>query len=255
MFFQSNSDLKKGGKMNNLTIIDGVTEYGVTTFDGSKAVVSSRRVAEVFNKRHDNVLRDIENIIEKAKDDFTSPNFGVSDYGKFTALNFEVSEYKDGSGKKNKEFLLTKDGFMLVVMGFTGKKAMKIKVAYINQFNQMEELIKSRYFSRIDYKPMMLALQESREVMGKNTSYFHYSNEANMLNRIVLGYTAKDYCEENNIDRDKLRDNLPKWQLEALHKLEALNTDLIHMGLEYRERKEMLKRKYEYMFNRLKLVS
>ncbi|MTI62171.1 MAG: Rha family transcriptional regulator [Firmicutes bacterium] len=227
--------------MSNLTIVDGVTEYGVTTFDGSKVIVSSRRVARVFGKRHDNVLRDIRDIGKDVTDQFWS-------------LNFEESKYKT-RGKYYPEFLLTKDGFTLLTMGFTGKKAMKFKIAYINQFNQMKELIKNRYFARIEYKPMMEALQESRETQGKSTSYFHYSNEANMLNRIVLGSTAKDYCEENNIDRDKLRDNLPEWQLKALHKLEVLNTDLIQMGLDYQQRKEMLIKKYNYMFNRLKLAS
>lgn len=75
---------------------------------------TSRRVAEVFNKEHYNVIRDIE---------------GLNCSQDFTTLNFEVSEYKDKSGKRNKEYVMTKDGFTMLAMGYTGEKAMHFKVS------------------------------------------------------------------------------------------------------------------------------
>ena len=92
------------------------------------AVGSSRVVAD-FDKRHDHVLRDINNIIESN----TTQNWG---------LLFIESQYKASNGKMNKEYLLTRDGFSLLVMGFTGKEALQWKLQYIEAFNKMEEQIK-----------------------------------------------------------------------------------------------------------------
>ena len=93
------------------------------------AVVSSRVVAYDFDKRQDHVLRDINNIIESN----TTQNWG---------LLFIESQYKASNGKMNKEYLLTRDGFSLLVMGFTGKEALQWKLQYIEAFNKMEEQIK-----------------------------------------------------------------------------------------------------------------
>lgn len=66
---------------------------------------TSRKVAEIFAKRHDNVLRDVEKIKEKCSRDFTR-------------LNFEVSIYRYKSGKKNKEYRITKNGFIMLAIQF-----------------------------------------------------------------------------------------------------------------------------------------
>ena len=78
-------------------------------------------VAETFNKRHTHILDTIAKLAE--------PKNGLSE--NFIQRNFALSSYKDNSGKQNKMYLLTKDGFAIVVMGFTGKKATTFKEAYI----------------------------------------------------------------------------------------------------------------------------
>ena len=227
--------------MNKLTIKEGITELGVTTLDGNKATVSSRMVAEVFGKRHADVLAKVDQMIERAEDT------------KFTERNFGLSEYKDRSGKRNREYLLTKDGVILLAMGYGGKKFIDLKVEYIKQFNQMEKLIKERHFTKVEYAPMNDALKEYRDKLDKKTSYFHYSNEANMINRIVLGMTSKEYREKHNIDKKEVRDNLAPWQLETIKELQRTNTDLIKMGLSYHFRKELIDKKYNYLFDNLQL--
>ncbi|OIV46815.1 hypothetical protein BK025_08760 [Sodalis sp. TME1] len=86
------------------------------TIQNGKAVTTSLDVADYFDKRHDNVLRAIERLDCSEK---------------FTALNFEVSEYTDSTGRKLPMYTMTKDGFVFLVMGFTGKKAAAFKEAYI----------------------------------------------------------------------------------------------------------------------------
>jgi Rha family phage regulatory protein len=83
---------------------------------------SSLKVAEAFGKRHGDVIRKVESL-ECSED--------------FSQRNFASAEYLDEQGKARKSYEITKDGFMFLVMGFTGKAAAQIKEAYINAFNWM----------------------------------------------------------------------------------------------------------------------
>lgn len=100
---------------------------GLFEKDG-QILVSSVDVAENFEKRHKNVIQSIENIRK-------------SDKG-FTELNFQPSEYEDSSGRVLPSYYMTRDGFTLLVMGFTGYRAMEWKVKYIKAFNAMEAKLK-----------------------------------------------------------------------------------------------------------------
>ena len=112
-------------------------------------VVSSRTVATVFEKRHDHVLRDIENIIRESQTSIEESEKEIfNPAGNLTAQNWGVnfflkSSYLSDRGKTYPEYLMTRDGFSLLAMGFTGKKALQFKVAFINRFNEMERQLKS----------------------------------------------------------------------------------------------------------------
>lgn len=108
----------------------------------------SLKVAEFFGKRHDNILRAIEKILAM---DFNALNFeGVKSnepkirLAEFNQLNFQLVKYKDIKGEERPMYEMTKDGWMLLVMGFTGEKAAQIKIAYINAFNQMADLLQKQ---------------------------------------------------------------------------------------------------------------
>lgn len=94
-----------------------------------QAVTSSLNIAENFDKRHDHVLRDID-ALEK-----DIPNFGE--------MFFETTE-PDLYGRKRRVFYMNRDGFTLLAMGFTGRKALQFKLKYIEAFNQMESHIKQQ---------------------------------------------------------------------------------------------------------------
>ena len=95
----------------------------------NQALTTSLKVAEYFDKRHDRVLRAISASIQAL------PKIGDSDKA------FIKSSYTDETGKSNPMYLLNRDGFMFVVMGFTGKKAAELKWNYIQAFNAMEQKI------------------------------------------------------------------------------------------------------------------
>lgn len=90
-------------------------------------IVNSREIAKKFDKRHDNVIRDIENLI--------------SNSSKLSNEFFIENEYTNKRGKTYREYLLTRDGFSLLAMGFTGKEALEWKIKYIEAFNKMEKAI------------------------------------------------------------------------------------------------------------------
>lgn len=110
-------------------------KINITSTDG-KLTVSSMMVAEHFDKDHKNVLREIRRIITEVP----------GNLGDFSGLNFEPAEYIDEQGKPRPAYDLTRDGFVLLVMGFTGKKAMAWKVKYINAFNAMEKAQKDKLY-------------------------------------------------------------------------------------------------------------
>ena len=95
----------------------------------NEAVCDSLEVAEKFHKRHDNVLKNIDNFIPQI--------IGVKKM-------FYESKYKAENGQEYRKFYMNRDGFALLVMGFTGKKAFEWKLKYIEAFNQMEKIIKER---------------------------------------------------------------------------------------------------------------
>jgi len=97
--------------------------------EGGKVITTSLEVARVFGKRHDHVLRDIENLRKDLLADHL-PNFGE------TVITRENPS--GGAPIKSPVYHLTRDGFTLLAMGFTGKRALAFKLAYIDAFNKME---------------------------------------------------------------------------------------------------------------------
>ena len=99
--------------------------------DGRVPVVNSRDVAVEFEKRHDNVLRDVDELL------LVSSDLRASDW-------FRQSTYLDVQNREQRSFDLTRDGFTLLVQGWTGPKALDFKIRYIEAFNAMEELLRTR---------------------------------------------------------------------------------------------------------------
>ncbi|AKJ34198.1 Rha family transcriptional regulator [Aeromonas hydrophila NJ-35] len=91
---------------------------------------TSRKISELFGKRHADVLRAISCLECSAS---------------FNERNFALVEYRDGKGEARPEYLITKDGMVFLVMGFTGKQAARFKELYILAFNWMAELIRTTH--------------------------------------------------------------------------------------------------------------
>lgn len=117
---------------------------------------TSNQVAAHFGKRHKNVMQAIANLD-------CSPEF--------TRLNFQPSEYADSTGRKLPAYRLTRDGFVFLAMGFTGKDAAQWKEAYITAFNKMEAELLARttrpHNPAIDYDRISPAqAQDLKEIVA-----------------------------------------------------------------------------------------
>ncbi len=186
-------------------------------------VTTSRKIAKMFAKEHYNVLRDIENL-----------NCSES----FNAINFELVNYKDKKGEKRPEYIITKDGFVFLVMGYRGRKAAAFKEAYIKRFNDMEDYIKSVQAAKMDYPALTQAIKEAYDE-PKN---YHFSNELNMINRIVLGTDAKHFKQEHGVGvkESSIRPYLTAWQIKAVEDLQRIDIGLVMSGMDFQSRKMLL---------------
>lgn len=214
-------------------------EYGLFADKKDVARVDSLYVAEFFEKNHKEVLRDIRNI--------AAPNSGLSK--EFAERNFALGSYKDKQNQKRPCYYLTRDGFTILVMGYTGKKALRFKELYIRRFNEMEELIKSLVKARTEF-PL---LTENIKLLHEKPKPYHFSNECDMINRIVLGKSAKQFRLENNLEKGtSIRPYLTEVQINLIEKLQKVDIGLLVAFPNYEDRKRRLewyKQKLEEKIN------
>lgn len=174
-----------------------------------QAVTSSLQVAETFDKRHDHIIRDIE----KLQKDL--PNFGEM---------FLLSNIPDGYGRSRKAYYMNRDGFTLLAMGFTGKKALKFKMQYIEAFNKMEDQIKTGGFKIPSTMAEALRLaadqQEQLELMKPKAIFA--DSVATSHTTILVGDLAK-IIKGNGVDTGARR--LFQWMRDNGYLIKRKGTD------------------------------
>lgn len=196
--------------------------YGVFADRHDTARVNSLMVAQYFNKSHNHVLRDIQKL--DCSDGFRLSNFGQSSY---------INE----QGKRQPCVCMTRDGFMFLVMGYRGKKAAAIKEAYIKRFNDMEHLIETLVETRQEF-PL---LTSNIKLIHENPKPYHFSNEADMLNRLAIGMTAKEFRRAHGLkDGESIRPFLTAEQISVLDTLQKVDIGLMLAMPDFRQRKRQL---------------
>ena len=130
--------------------------------ESNQVLTNSLLVAEKFGKEHNKVIRDIQNL--SCSDEFRAANFGVSSY--ISLQNKELPMY-----------VMTKDGFSFLVMGYTGVKAGVFKEEYIKAFNKMEETIKNGGFNvPKSFREALLLAAEQQEVIENQQKQIEEKN-------------------------------------------------------------------------------
>lgn len=197
-------------------------DYGVFADTKDTARANSLMVAKIFAKQHNNVLADIRNLDCSEE---------------FRLLNFQQSSYKNEQGKKQPCYDMTRDGFVFLCMGYRGKKAAKFKEAYIRRFNEMESFIRTLADARTQF-PL---LTENIKMLHENPRPYHFSNECDMLNRLVLGMTAKQFKEAKGLgDVKSIRPYLDAGQINMLELLQKVDIGLLVSVPDFEQRKRHL---------------
>lgn len=148
---------------------------------GNTIVVSSRTIADRFCKRHNNVLAAIREIIRGLLKNKQTPS-----------AYFMESIYQDNqNGEMYPEFLMNRDGFSLLVMGFTGDEALLWKVRYIQAFNAMEAALRERQSTEwlITRKQGKLVRRNETDVIAQLIEYAEAQGSKNMRKKAYLTYT------------------------------------------------------------------
>lgn len=191
-------------------------------------VVTSLDVAETFGKRHADVLRDIEKLDCSEE---------------FTERNFALSNYKDTSGKTNKMYYITRDGFTMLVMGYTGEKAMRFKEGYIRQFNEMEKALIGKMREREKGIAVRQALTKAIQQSNENERmHGHaYSTYTNCIYKTLFGKDANGLREQLGVERkDNVRDALTEEELRKVQSMENLVSGLVDFGWDYTKVKDFI---------------
>ena len=152
--------------MNNLVIMKS-----------KQALTTSLKVAETFEKKHQHVLRDIDSL---KKD--------VSNFGHM----FEETSIKDSYGREQRAYFMNRDGFTLLAMGYTGKKALQFKLKYIEAFNKMEKTIREQELPQTPEERLALTMEVTNRLDKRVTNveekidYLTNTSELNETQRYQL---------------------------------------------------------------------
>lgn len=147
-----------------------------------QVLTNSLLVAEKFGKEHSKVMRDIENL--SCSNEFRAANFGVSSY--ISLQNKELPMY-----------VMTKDGFSFLVMGYTGKKAGIFKEEYIKAFNTMERSLKEIKTPQT-YAEALRRLAD--EVEAKEQIQYQLEQKTEQLDESKEWYSVKRWAKEHNMN-------------------------------------------------------
>lgn len=214
-------------------------------------VVTSLDVAETFEREHKEIIRAIEG--QKDADGKTK-HLGLIEQlekgGDVPVENYFIpSEYVGENGKKYKQYFITRDGFTLLVMGFSGERAMKFKLAYIKQFNAMEKALSDKGREREKGIAVRQALTKALQQTTENERmHGHaYSTYTDLAYRSIFGRSARQLREEFNISKkDNLRDFFSTEELQKVQNTEMLISSLMGYGWGYNDIKSFVEDKLIY---------
>lgn len=201
----------------------------LVVIQNNQIVVSSKDIADHFGKQHKDVLENIHNIL-------AAENSATKFYQETTYQN---------RGKDYKEYLMNRDGFSLLAMGFTGKKALQWKLKYIEAFNEMEETLKQGYLEEPvnpnelhckTYKGVpVITIGDFAEIVKRNrTSILWHLKDKGLSYQLLEKEEVTAYKEENNLPLHSAISKLIVFTESTAYKLTCImynNVDPINLEI------------------------
>lgn len=201
----------------------------LVVIQNNQIVVSSKDLAEHFNKDHKNILRDIREILSAQN----------------RANEFFQEESYSYNGRRLPMYLMNRDGFSLLAMGFTGKKALQWKLKYIEAFNEMEETLKQGYLEEPvnpnelhckTYKGVpVITIGDFAEIVKRNrTSILWHLKDKGLPYQLLEKEEVTAYKQENNIPMHSAVSRLIVFTEPTAYKLTCImynNVDPINLEI------------------------
>lgn len=200
-----------------------------------KLITTSLKVADIFEKEHKNVLQAIDNLVAENS----------------AAKFFKETTYKN-RGKEYPMYEMDRDGFSLLVMGFTGEKALKWKIKYIEAFNAMEKELRRIYTERQQWQierdkgvviRHILTDTIKLKVAESPNKRFAYPNYTKLIYKTLFGKNMVELKEQYGVKgKETIRDYLTSEELRQVESMEMLVSSLINCGWGYDQIKEFVQK-------------
>lgn len=173
-----------------------------------KVFCNSKEIARAFSKEHKHVLRDIREL-------------GCS--VEFRRSNFGPNKIKDLSGENTSHVDMTRDGFMFLVMGYTGDRAAQVKEAFIAEFNRMEEALNVRRLTVRESSKKVRNTYTKTLQQHQVTQPREFARATNSIYRGIWGKDAAELRKANGLpDKCNVREHMSEPGLAATMFAEAL---------------------------------
>lgn len=195
-------------------------------------------IAKQSKNQHESVVRLISNNQED-----------LEEYGRIDFTDLKSVK----RGRPTRIYLLNERQSTLLLTYLNNTEPVKrFKKDLVRAFFKMQDFIQSLQTAKLEFPEFTNAIKNAHEE-PKN---YHFSNEINMINKIVLGLNAKQFKEENNIDKsaNSIRPYLTQEQIKAIETLQRFDIGLVTIESDYNKRKEILT-DYFLKLNQRKLIA
>lgn len=197
-------------------------------------VTNTVAIAEGVGRDHDTIIK----LVDRNK----------SDLEEFGRVGFEIRtlDTKGGRQKQRVALLNEQHTTLLITYMRNNEVVRSFKKRLVAEFFTMRSALAKkkidRNSARLEYKPMTDAIKHEREAQGKQIAPHHFSNEADLINRLALGMTAAKFRVHHEIGKkEPIRDYLTPEQIHCITELQRANTVFISMGWDFEQRKEVLR--------------
>jgi len=210
-----------------------------------KSFCDSLDVAKYFHKRHDHVLRDIDKILD---------DFNRAGHPKFGESNFILDTYINKQNKVQPRCWLSRDGFIKLTFGYRGEEAIKVQIAYIERFNEMERRLmqiqaekqtEEWQGARGQLKPIR---REFTDVIQEKypDNIWAYKQYTDLAYKAVTGKTARKLREERGAGKkSNAVDYMTADEIRQVGKKQSQIAVMVEMGMKYDEVKSLMRVKGE----------
>lgn len=189
-----------------------------------QAFTDSMIIAKQSENQHESVVRLISNNQED-----------LEEYGRI-----DFTDLKSGKrGRPTRIYLLNERQSTLLLTYLDNTEPVKrFKKDLVRAFFKMQDFIQSLQTAKLEFPEFTNAIMNAHD----EPKHYHFSNEINMINKIVLGLNAKQFKEENNINKtvNSIRPYLTQEQIKAIETLQRFDIGLVTMEPDYNKRKEIL---------------